>query len=188
MDSRSRDLSAERRDAAQSRVDAFLSETRTTLAEAEITMTVVEGSAVAADVRLAGTDARLTASRVDLVIERAQLQDALRVLIAAGYSESAPVGDVELLRIANRSGRRPLHILVDADGTGAGGHEDDGGINGETRAESILRRSGRLRQALIPRLAVMRRTRFQHDDETGNGVTEDCEVGFVDFSDAPPPS
>jgi hypothetical protein len=168
------DLSARRRQAAADAVARFLGDLAGEIAG--LPHRVVEGSAVAAEVRFSEEDLLRAVLRVDVAVPGARLAAVKERLREHGYRDAGPApdaGDVALMRIAARRGRRAVHVLLEAaDAEPAGPRPHPGS------PEAAADRARRLARAFHPILATWRRT---HERRREDGVTvlETREVHLV---------
>ena len=174
------DLSARRRQAAADAVGRFLADLAGELRG--VPHRAVEGSAVAAEVRFSEEDLLRAVLRVDLAVPASHLDSVQRRLHEHGYHDAGPApdaGDVALMRVAARRGRRAVHVLLEAAEEHASGPRPHPGS-----AEAAEDRARRLARAFQPILATCRRT---HERRRGDGVTvlETRDVHLV--ADPSPP-
>ncbi len=172
-----RDLSSLRRRAAAEAVAHFLADLDRL--GSGVPHRVVEGSAVAAQVRF--TDEQLVRAvlRVDVAVTPAN-RDALETrLRGGGYEPGDGSGDVALMRIAGRRGRRPVHVLFE------GRDVEPGPRHHPASPEARAERSRRLAQAFRPILATWRITHERPGTPDEPTVTETREVHLVDETWSP---
>ncbi|MFK7960847.1 MAG: hypothetical protein AB8G96_10010 [Phycisphaerales bacterium] len=157
---RIRNLTEERRLAAAAAVRGFLRDLAADLRGVD--HRVIDGSAVAAEVQFSEEQLTRAVLRVDVAVADGTQRAAGRALAAAGFAPGPPSGDVALMRIAHRRGRRAVHVLMDGDAAeselaGAGGGAD---ANDRRPAlaprvhpgspEAAHRRAATLAQAFLP--------------------------------------
>lgn len=170
------DLSVRRRRAAAEAVGRFLTDLSTQVAG--LPHRVVEGSAVAAEVRFSEEDLLRAVLRVDLAVPAADLGTVQRRLREHGYRDVGPAGDggdVSLMRIAARRGRRAVHVLLDPAGeleAPADRRPHPGS------AEAAAERARRLARAYLPILATWRCT-LERTRDDGVSVVETRDVHLV---------
>lgn len=182
-----RNLTEERRQAAARAVADFLSDLRADLAG--IRHRIVEGSAVAAEVRFSEDRITRALLRVDVEVDDADLESAGRTLRSLGFAPGDPSGDVALLRVAARRGRRPIHVIFDDDGPDADPRSGAAPPPAASRPhpsspEAARERVRRLAGAFRPIHATWRRATEVPAAASDGTVSEEREVNLVGPSPA----
>lgn len=176
-----RDLSTLRRRAAAEAVARFLDD----LSEgaAGVPHRIVEGSAVAAQVRFTDEQLIRAVLRVDIAVRPAARHRYEAALRALGYTPGKGSGDVALMRIAGRRGRRPVHVLFEGTGAPPPTRHHPGS------PEAAAERARRLSAAFRPILGSWRCTIERRGDEASavtETIAETREVHLVADGDPPP--
>ncbi|MHC4992106.1 MAG: hypothetical protein ACYTGC_14135 [Planctomycetota bacterium] len=169
---RYRDTSLERRRAAAANVDRHLDELHTILDADGVKGGIVDGSAVAAEVYLAETNTLHTAIRVAVFVAAPDRRDLERALQRAGFDRSEPSGDVHLLRLAGRGGRRAVHVLFEPDAAADGEPAHPASVEG-SRA-----RARRLASAWIEPAATFIRAHLDADET--HDISESFEIQLIE--------
>jgi hypothetical protein len=174
-----RDLSTLRRRAAADAVARFLDDLGRIAGD--VPHRLVEGSAVAAQVRFTDEQLIRAVLRVDVGVSPAARPRYEARLRDHGFIPGSGSGDVALMRIAGRRGRRPVHVLFEGPDAPPPSPHPPG--SPEAAAERARRLSAAFRPILGTWLTTVER---EGDDETR--LTETREVHLVSDQPAAPPS
>lgn len=159
---------------AAARIDRVICETAGALAQSGIAATLVEGSALSAELSSSDELMRRFASRASLSVHPHDIEQAERVLTAAGWRRTETQGDMHLLRTASRHGRHLVFALLDQDEEG-----DRSAPVHPAHPDAVRRRNARLsRWRMAVRLTLARHQ--SHEDEAGRTVTETFELSIVE--------
>lgn len=108
------DVSRRRRTQAAAAVDRVLARIASRLRAGDVRHRLAEGGAIAAEMAAAGETARRLLVRLDLVLHPDDVDRARGVLRRAGFVPGRSFGDVDLIRLAARGGRRPIFVIFEA--------------------------------------------------------------------------
>jgi len=165
------DLSRRRRTRAAEAVRAVPRRVSSRLRAGGVRHRLAEGGAIAAELAAGGETVRRLLVRLDLVLHPDDLDRARGVLKRNGFVPGRPFGDVDLIALASRGGRRPVFVLFDADAD-----DPDASLRPLPHPASDAARRARaaiLERALRPAAGTMLLSR--HDP----AETESVEIALV---------
>lgn len=173
------DVSRRRRAQAAAAVDRVLDRIAARLRSGGVRHRLAEGGAIAAELAAAGETVRRLLVRIDLVLHPDDVTLATKVLRRNGFVPGRPFGDVDLLRLAARGGRRPVFVIFEAgrDGTRAG--DADRPVPHPASETARRARAAILERTLRPTAGTMLLSR--HDPVE----TESIEIALVPAAGIP---